>query len=223
MKQTPDTLPLIGNDWLIEGQRFLNQRFGDELQFPIYVIRAPTTDDNVFMTIAGGADSLHYRDEITDWQGGGYLIRLHKNRSSRIAFNTAILHEASHAFQPIFSTPLPHPIAGMEIPASPETRGPSSVYWQHRFHKADFWRIAFHVLKRATLAGFECDHKKLGIIWVDLDAMRDALEDETLELLDMPLWKIARRPVPRRFQQLFDIDLSTINQSNSPFSRTEES
>ncbi len=48
--------------------------------------------------------------------------------------------------------------------------------------------------------------------WVDLDAMRDALEDEIAERLDMPLWKIARRPLPRRFQQLFDIDLSTFNQ-----------
>ncbi len=70
MEQPPDTLPLIADGWLIEGQQFLNQRFGDDLQFPIYVIRAPTTDDNVFMTIAGGADSLHYRDEITDWQTG---------------------------------------------------------------------------------------------------------------------------------------------------------
>ncbi len=42
MEQTPDPLPLIADDWLIEGQRFLNQRFGDDLQFPIYVIRAPT-------------------------------------------------------------------------------------------------------------------------------------------------------------------------------------
>ncbi len=207
MEQTPDSRPLIEDAWLIEGQRFLNQRFGDDLMFPIYVIRAPTTD----VTIAGGADSLHYRDEITDWQGGGYLIRLHKCRSSRIAFNTALLHETAHAFQPIFPTPLPQVIPGMEIPASHDTRGPSSVYWQHVFHKADFWRIAFHVLKRATLAGFECDHKKLGIIWVDLDAMRETLEEETVELLDMPLWKIARRPLPRRFQQLFDIDLSTLN------------
>ncbi len=72
MEQTPDSRPLIGDDWLIEGQRFLNQQFGSDLQFPIYVVRAPPTEDNIFMTIAGGADSLHYRHEITGWQGGGY-------------------------------------------------------------------------------------------------------------------------------------------------------
>ncbi len=91
-------------------------------------------------------------------------------------------------------------------------QGPSSVYWNHVFHKADFWRVGFHILKRATLAGFECDHTKLGLIWVDLDAMREALEPETVELLDTPLWRVARRPLPRRFQKLFDIDLSTFNQ-----------
>ncbi len=212
MEQTPDSRPLIANDWLIEGQRFLNRRFGTDLMFPIYVVRAPPSDDNVFMTIAGGADSLHYRNEITDWQGGGYLIRLHKNRASRVAFNSTLLHETAHAFQPIFPTPLPQQVPGVNLPSCSCIQGASSVYWNHVFHKADFWRIAFHVLKRATLAGFECDHTKLGIVWVDLDAMRDALEDETVELLDMPLWKIARRPVPRRFLKLFDIDLSTLSQ-----------
>ncbi len=212
MEQTPDTLPSIADDWLIEGQRFLNQQFGSDLMFPIYVIRAPTTDDNVFMTIAGGADSLHYRYEITDWQGGGYLIRLHKCHSSRVNFNTKILHELAHAFQPIFPTPLPQPVPGITIPFCSDFQGPSSVYWNHVFHKADFWRVGFHILKRATLAGFECDHTKLGLIWVDLDAMREALEPETVELLDTPLWRVARRPLPRRFQKLFDIDLSTFNQ-----------
>ena len=79
MSQTSDTHPWVTDEMIVEGQRFLNRTFGGDFQFPVYIIRVPTVGDTVIMSVVGGADSLKYREQIVDWQGGGYLIRLRKN------------------------------------------------------------------------------------------------------------------------------------------------
>jgi hypothetical protein len=112
----------------------------------------------------------------------------------------------------------------METPVSPEFLGATlpndnandprwrfPAWQRHIFHKPDFWRLCFHFWKRATLVGHECCHKRLGLCWVDFDDMLREIEPEIIELLDMPLWKVARRPMPRNFEKLFDIDLSQLH------------
>jgi len=198
-----------------EGQRFLNRTFGGDLQFPIYIIRDPTVGDTTVMSVTGGADSLEYRERVVDWQEGGYLIRLQKNRMEQIVFNTFLLHEAAHCLHPLMPIPMTQKMLGATMPPpnnmvyDPRWRLPA---WRaHIFHKPDFWRLCFHFWKRASLAGWPCCHTQLGQTWADLDAMRQVIEPETIAQLDTPLLKIARRPVPRDFQKLFDLDLSQLH------------
>ncbi|MCL2348253.1 MAG: hypothetical protein FWC50_08320 [Planctomycetaceae bacterium] len=214
MSQTSDTQPWVTDEMIVASQRFLNRTFGGDLQFPIYIIRAPTVGDTTVMSVVSGADSLDYRERIVDWQGGGYLIRLQKNQMEPVFFNTTLLHEAAHCLHPLMPAPVTQKMTGLTMPVpdnstcDPRWRLPA---WRsYLFHKPDFWRLCFHFWKRASLAGWQCCHTQLGQTWVDLDAMRQVIEPETIALLDLPLWKIARRPVPRDFQKLFDIDLSQL-------------
>jgi len=215
MEQTTEPLPYITDEMIVEGQRFLNRTFGDDLLFPIYVVRAPTPSDTVAMSVTGGDLSLHCRDRIADWQGGGYLIRVWQERMDPLEFNTTLLHEAAHCLHPLMPTPVTENVLALGLPlpdntpTDPRLRLP--VCRRHFFHKPDFWRLCFHFWKRATLAGCECCNKLLGLTLADSDVMREAIEPETIDMLDKPLWKVARWPMPRNFEKLFDIDLSQFN------------
>ena len=202
--------PFITDQQILETQRFVNDLFGTDLQFPVYIIRTPD-ESATFMSVIGGDDSLRLRDAIHDFRGGGYLVKLHKNRADPVKFNSLTLHEVAHCFDPEVMPPL----ASWPNGVTQNFDKIKDDYWSQYpvniisnfvpiyFHRPEFWRTAFHVWKRASLAGFDCDHRLLGCPYADHDAMRRVIENETIDQLYVPLWKVARRSVSSRFRRLF--------------------
>jgi len=205
----PDDEPLRVDDRLLaETQGRINAVFQDDLIFPVYVIKAPEPHPGYNMAVSGGASSLYYRDNIADWQGPGFVLKVHQAETTRTNFHGTILHEITHCCQLDMATPWSCLPEEMGFPAfQKEQLRPvfPSAYQTYLAHRLDFWRLCGHVWTRG-IEVFPCRFSDLGITWVRPDDMLAALAPEIKRERHAPLWQIARRPVPRDFATLFEFD-----------------
>lgn len=226
MSRSDDEPLCIDDRLLAETQGRINAVFQDEVQFPIYVIRSAEPRTGCKMSVSGGASSLYYRDIITDWQGGGFMIEIHQAGMTLGAFNGGILHEISHCLQPELGTPwscLPQELGFPPIPKEQIQPVTSTAYQNYRFHRADFWRLAGHVWSRGVEA-FPCCFSDIGMTWVEPDAMLETLASEIEQRRQQPLWRVAMSPSPRDFETIFDFDVNDWDKFECPviFNPTEE-
>ena len=199
------------DEHLVDVQSRLNDVFRNDLLAPVYCVREPT-DDMTGATISGGDSYHYYRERLTNWQGPGFLLRIYREEMTRSAMNATVLHELGHSMQTQMILPYwpPEHYVMENRKQSVKQLSPFSIVHHCRWHRADFWRLAVHLWSRGVDNGFPCRIRDLGITWIDHDLMLETLRPEIKDFADMPVWKIARRPVPRKFVKLFDVDLEDI-------------
>lgn len=209
MSDSPEELLRIDKTLLAETQDRVNGIFVNDLLHPVYIVPETEKDGDRLMSVCGGVSSLVYRDGTAGWNGGGYVVCVHKDRMSEPLFQASILHEIAHCLQEKMKTPWSCWPEDIGLAANYKgniqfTR--CTNYDSYRWHREDFWRLAVHVQYRAALVGYDSSFSDFGTTWVSPSDMQNALEQEVKELEDMPLWKIGRKPVPRDFAKLFDFD-----------------
>ena len=213
MLQMEEELVCIDDALLAETQARINRVFTNDLLFPVYVIQEPSERKESIMAVCGGASSHFYRDKISDWQGPGYVIMVYRDEMSRPDFYGSILHEIAHCCQATMPPPwacLPEEIGLFPVPKENLRPVSGTPYDNYKVHQPDFWRLALHAWARGVDAGFPCDVHHLGQTLVDSDLMFETIKPEIEQLAEYPLWKIGKRPVPRTFAKVFDIDLDIL-------------
>lgn len=206
MPQSHDERLRLDATLFADAQDRLNDIFASDLQFPIYLIQAPEPHDKTLMSVSGGSSSLYYRDFINGWRGPGYPIKIYRDEMTAPTFYGTLVHEIAHCFTPMISTPwscLPEEMGFLPVPKvdlKPIFGTPQDDF---DFHRPEFWRLAFHAGARAASAGLPCSHRNIGMRPEDADIVLKTIAAEIDELENMPLWKIARRSLPRLFARLF--------------------
>ena len=206
-----DRPPSLTDEAILDMQRFLNDFFRFDLSAPVYLVRAAQPKPGVIAEFECGFGSAREKPRLADWSGPGYLVRLHDTGLSPPEFHSLLAHKIAHCFDPRLVPPtdcwcenMDHNIQELVDEHLKSSGLPSDETGRwHFFHDAKFWRTALHVAHRLTEAGKICHWDLLGVPADPIFTMLATVYWELDTLSQLPLRKLAGRPVSGAFNKLF--------------------
>lgn len=201
----------LTDEAILDMQRFLNEFFRLDLPAPVYLVRAAQPRPGILADLEAGIGSIQEKHRISEWNGPGYLYRIHDDRLTPTQFHSVSAHELAHCFDPYmmpptdcWSEPMNDAVQQVIADHAKSTGFPTDTIAQLVcYHDARFWRNAFHIANRMTKAGKQCRYIYLGAPEESIYQMAAVIEPE-LELMEnVPLWRLANRAVSGKFNKLF--------------------